>query len=368
MPDKDLETPQTFTLEGREIFAVGVHNGDRYTTEDLDDIADNFNRLSSLIKPPLKLGHNGAQEKETLRDGQPALGWVENVRRMGEKLVADFVQVPAVVYAAISSGRYKRISPEIVFKLKNHDQTYNTVLWAVSLLGADVPAVKNLLDIDKSVGALLSADTKDGLEFASLQVYSLEVKEGVITKTKKEIADMGEIEVAKAEAKKYSEDLIVEKGERTKLEAEVKEYKEKETQRMKDEETAGRVATVADVKKYCEEAVTAGKMLPVTRDSILTAVESGQRSYSHEHKAVFLPFEILKGYVETVEKVFVKEGEKGSGEKQKEYTDVKAEIHDRTLKWSTEHKVEYEDAMTTVLREDDDLRTRYEAEMRGEGK
>ena len=363
MPIDDDNLPQTFTLEGREIFAVGVHNGDRYTSEDLDEIADNFNQLADLIKPPLKLGHNGKQEKEILRDGQPALGWVENVRRMGEKLVADFVQVPAVVYAAIMSGRYKRISPEIMGKVKNRDRTFTNVLWAVSLLGADVPAVKNLLDIDKSVNALFAADTKGGLSFSALRGYTLEVDEStIITENKQKEGNMPELEEAQAEAKKYRDKSDADSTRADTAEAKIKEYEAKEKVRLEDEEKVGRTATVADVKAYCEEQVKAGKMLPVTRDAIVVAIEDGKRSYSHADRAVFVPFEIVKGYVESVEKIFVKEDEEGTGEKKK-YDDVATEVHDRTMKLSVERKIEYGDALTAVLREDSELADRYKEEM-----
>jgi hypothetical protein len=354
--DKNKVIPQTFDLEGREIFAVGVHHGDKYTIEDLDEIADNFERLGELIKPPLKLGHNDEQEKEILRDGQPALGWIENVRRMGEKLVADFKQLPATVYAAIMSGRYKRISPEIVYKIKSGDTTFKNVLWAVSLLGADVPAVKNLLDIDKSVGSLLSADTRDSLEFESLRAYTLEVNEGVIEVRKQQKEDyMGELEIIQGEKKKLSDDLDVQKQENAKLEAEIKKYKDEEAERLKKEEITARTATVSDVKKFCEEQVEASKMTPDVRDKILTAIEDSKRAYSHEDRAVFIPFEILKTYAETIDKVFIEKDEKGSSHKKKDYASVKEEIHEKTLAIVSERKMDYADAMQEVLRDNSEL-------------
>jgi hypothetical protein len=65
-----------------------------------------FNALD--FKPALRIGHAapGENESET-----PAVGWVENVRREGSKLVADFVNVADEAMQAIKRKAFTRVSP-----------------------------------------------------------------------------------------------------------------------------------------------------------------------------------------------------------------------------------------------------------------
>ena len=132
-------------LKGREIFAVGTWNGKKITQEDLQDIADNFAKLFDVHKVPLKFGHDSAKE---VPDGQPAIGWVSNVYVQGSKLLADFMDVPRTVYEAIKKKLYRNVSIELLFNTKADGTSFNHVLDAVALLGADHPAVNTLADLD----------------------------------------------------------------------------------------------------------------------------------------------------------------------------------------------------------------------------
>lgn len=124
-----------------EIFAAGTWNCDTYTTADLDGIVAAAKELD--FRPALKLGHT--------RDvpGAPAYGWVTNLRRVGQKLVADFESMHASVVNAIRDHRYSRVSAEIYHRLKRGGKTFDHALKAVALLGADVPAVAGLVPLHK---------------------------------------------------------------------------------------------------------------------------------------------------------------------------------------------------------------------------
>jgi hypothetical protein len=95
-------------------------------------------------KIPLKFGHN---DKQPLTDGQPALGWVSRVYREGRKLLADFTDLPTVVYEAIRKGLYKFVSVELLGEVQAGTRVIPWVLDAVALLGADPPAVGVLKDL-----------------------------------------------------------------------------------------------------------------------------------------------------------------------------------------------------------------------------
>jgi hypothetical protein len=154
-------------LKGREIFAVGKWNGMEFDETDLDDIVQNFERLTEIHRVPLKFGHNKEQK---ITDGQPAIGWVSKVFRQGGKLYADFVDMPRTVFEAIKNKLYRTVSVELLFDVDHDGNRYDHVLDAVALLGADHPAVNTLKDLD----ALLASRT----EFTGGQRMSFETIAG----------------------------------------------------------------------------------------------------------------------------------------------------------------------------------------------
>jgi hypothetical protein len=72
---------------------------------------------------------------------------VSRVYREGRKLLADFTDIPKVVYEAIKSGLYKFVSVELLGGVKAGTREIPWVLDAVALLGADPPAVGTLKDL-----------------------------------------------------------------------------------------------------------------------------------------------------------------------------------------------------------------------------
>lgn len=150
----------TRDLMGVEILAPGTWNGDPYTGADLDAIVSAFTELPQ-IRPPFKLGHDKSQ-KLAQNDGYPAIGWVTNVRRNGDKLLADILKIPAQLADIIQAGGYDSISSEIYFDLDVAGKVYPRVLRAVAALGGDLPAVKDIKSI--SDVAALYADLFKGAE------------------------------------------------------------------------------------------------------------------------------------------------------------------------------------------------------------
>ena len=129
-----------------EVFAVGDWKGDKYGTKDLDEIVKGFDETKDALKPYVKLGHNDGQNLAQ-KDGLPAVGWIENVRRQGKKLLVDIKNVPKKIYELIKTGAYKRVSSEIFFNLDINGKKYPKLLKAVAFLGGDTPAVTSLDDI-----------------------------------------------------------------------------------------------------------------------------------------------------------------------------------------------------------------------------
>ena len=132
-------------LRGVEIFSVGRWNDVKtFDQADLDAMVASFEDLQMGGRAPLKLGHN---DDQAITDGQPALGWVERIYREGDRLLADFTDLPRVLYDAIKAGRYKFTSVELLRDAIFQGKEFPWVLSAVALLGADLPAVSNLKDL-----------------------------------------------------------------------------------------------------------------------------------------------------------------------------------------------------------------------------
>lgn len=134
-------------LKGAEILAVGTWHGNitvNITDEILDSIVTAFGKFSQAGRVPLKLGHN---KKQPVTDGQPALGWVQRVWKDGGKLLADFSDMPKLVYDTVKAGLYKFISSEVLLDVDVDGDMFPGILDAVALLGADIPAVSGLKDL-----------------------------------------------------------------------------------------------------------------------------------------------------------------------------------------------------------------------------
>jgi hypothetical protein len=145
-------------LSGVEIFSAGTQTdssgfSDTFTVEDLDLIVERFS-VGSPEFVPVKLGHTSDEFNELVakslnvpaagltgenggEDGVISLGRVSNLRRIQNKLVADF-DIPAEMKDLVDRGFLRDVSVEMVGK--SGDWTLTAVAW----LGAELPAVKDL--------------------------------------------------------------------------------------------------------------------------------------------------------------------------------------------------------------------------------
>jgi len=276
----DLEAHEyANAIKGIQIFKTGTHNGDQYTEKDLDDMVDAFKVLD--YRPCLKLGHT----KDT--PGAPAYGWVQNLHRDGDKLIADFEDMHDSVVDAIRTRSYPNVSSEIYFNLKRGGKDYRRALKAVALLGAEVPAVAGLIPLHKMEFAAEGFERVGTLEQA-LEVPSqalldslAERVSGLITlikehamngkmmsrkemlaKMTKENPDASEDELttmvdeAMAEQKGEKESDMALKKDVTELKAKVEEFNEKmeELKKTKSGLTDEELAADAEYKALSEQA------------------------------------------------------------------------------------------------------------------
>lgn len=354
---KKHDLPDTFDIKDVDIFAVGKWNGDVYTDEDLEDMVRSFEETKPILKPYLKLGHDDEQLLAQ-RDGLPAVGWIERLRKIGTKLIADFVGVPRKIYELIKTGAYRRVSSEVFFNIKIGEKTFPKALKAVSLLGADTPAVQNLDDI-----------------VAMFNVYVAD--ESCVTKhyefnNKKEDKEMEEKEKLQAEnvelAKKYEEVKI--ENENLKKEAEEKDKKVGEAEK-KAEESEKKTEEVVKEGEAVKEEIAKNKLdsrrkeievevdkmiadpktfaMPVDKDILCKLMEHNETAevksykFGEEEKTVTAMFTELLGR----ERIALNAKNKSEiGQTGK--SDDNTVLHEQALKYAKENKVSYTDALLQI--------------------
>lgn len=353
-------------LRDIEVFSTGLYKGINWTEADLDNMVTNYHALKDYIKPVLKIAH---QNKMHQVDGQPSLGWASELKRIGNKLVATFADVPEMIRKAINKKLYKRVSSEVYSDLNIGGKKYKRVLSGVGLLGADIPVVKNLKDIE-----VFFADNNQ-----TADIYCMDVNNGVIMTT--EETDMSE-ELKKsfderlkllqenhaAQLKKFSEDKDAAIAAK---DAEIAEMKAAEAKKESENK-------IAELKAFCETTVKAGKMVPAARDILIKDIDKMEFA---EGQDLSISFDKFKAYIEKTNEVLDK-SERGIYKSPDERTSDKKtfaekpgailegiDLDKRTTEIMNEQKCEYEDAMIIALEENAKMMERFsEAGFREEDK
>lgn len=160
---------QVVDIPDVELCSVGKWNGRDYTAAEFDEAAAHARELAGVYHIPLKLGHSDTQLLAGQSDGDPALGWVENVRRKGQSLYGDLKNVPAKLAQLIKSGAYRGRSAEFWLDTEFAGKPRAFMLKAVALLGVDAPAVEGLSDIT----ALYNSRAAVALAAAARQTVTL---------------------------------------------------------------------------------------------------------------------------------------------------------------------------------------------------
>lgn len=254
-------------IENVEIFGVGTWNGMKFTSEDLQEIAKNTNKVLSKgnHKPPLKLGHSTSQILKGQSDGDPAMGWIENIKVQGQKLIADFVKVPNILVGAFKEGLYRQVSVE----MRHIDHT-GWILTGVALLGADLPAVKTLNDLEAFLSESFNADNSVVIEQEGELCFS--TTEPILKGHEMSDQAMQELEALKAKL--------------AAVEAENASFKVKETEKNFSEKTEG---FLSPYKKDVED----GKLPPHVFSKIENSVLSQKCNFS-EGKELSIPASLMR--------------------------------------------------------------------------
>lgn len=117
-----------------EVWQAGNYPQGNFTENDIQQIVDNYKPEES--EAPVVIGHP--------KNEDPAFGWVEALKREGDKLLARFKQVVPEFAEAVNQGRYKKVS----VRLRKKENGWNLI--HVGFLGAARPQVEGLKPISFS--------------------------------------------------------------------------------------------------------------------------------------------------------------------------------------------------------------------------
>lgn len=137
------------TLKGVELVRAGTWGGmTGQATITEADLADTVRAYHDpeIDRAALKIGHDGDLNLGT---GQPAAGWIENLRLSADKktLIGDLTSIPTKL-ASIIPTAYRRRSVEMSKGVTTPSgKRYLAALTGLALLGAKAPAVKGLADV-----------------------------------------------------------------------------------------------------------------------------------------------------------------------------------------------------------------------------
>lgn len=338
-------------LRDVEIFRAGTWNGDKYSVADLDAIVEAF--PDAGFKPPVKLGH-----KES--SGDRAFGWVNNLRRIGDRLVADLEDIPDKLHAVIRERGFDSVSSEIFWNLKRGEKTFKRALKAVALLGAEIPAVAGLKPLRESV--MFDTD-------AAAHVHDLTMEDF-------------DVSVNDAELKKLSEENAALKAEQEKLTAQLDEIKAKggDDEAVKKltqdlEASQSRLAKIEEERRQDRIATkTARCRVPAYRPMLTAlyqvATQISERTVKFaegDDEKDVAPEVVLDALVDKLnkdaERLFSELSPIGDLRRDdiRDEDETPAQTVDRLArKYMAEHKdTEYRDAMRAVLDADPELKTAY---------
>lgn len=328
----------TLVLRDREIFASGTHNGIKIEDKDLDDIVTAAKEMD--FRPAIKMGHNDDV-------GAPAFGYVENIRRVSNKIIADFVDLPQEIYDAIKSKRFERVSAEILLGFKRAGKTYRKVLGAIALLGAEIPGVSGLKPLHQFGtteydGKLLTND-RSKFKMTEEEVKALKAQLDALTAQNKTLQDNFAAINADADATKKR--LAATADE---LEVERKKH----------------IARDIDAK-------VGSVTIPAFRGSIKAlyqAVMLGETKLTFDAHTAVDPSKAVDALVDQINKsaktIFTENAASNTQFSatgaSAESGDVGAEVEAKVQKYRADHpSLNYKDALRNVLNSDPDLKARY---------
>lgn len=347
--------PEMYQIQDVEVFSAGTWNGDTYDVKDLHDMVDAFNLHNQGVRPYLKLGHDDNQQL-LQEDGMPAAGWVSNLKVVGEKLVADFCDIPRAIFDLIKQKAYRKVSCEILWNVRIGDMYHKHMLSAVALLGADTPGVMNLKDIlgMYRIGKPKLYATSDEFESRTYELVA-QHKEGTMPqKSEAEIKLETQLEQANKEKLKLEGDL---KEYAAKKEQEEKELSElREYRKSAEAERAKLLAEAEQAKQdqFLSALVQEKLCSPAMKPYALALLGPEKKEYSvkvADKEEKMDKQQLLKEMLKLFSAAKDVNFDENSSAVKTEKKNQQQLLNEKVDKYMADHKVDYKTAVKSVISE-----------------
>jgi len=340
--DRAQFAKELFQINGVEIFASGTFNGDTYSDEDLDGMVSAFNENQKTLKPFLKLGHNNGQ-KLLANDGLPAAGWIGALKRIGNKLVADFIDIPRSIFELLKNKAFRNVSSEIYFDIELNGKKYKHFLSAVALLGSDMPAVESLEDILALYGLGNCAELKnyaDKSNKTKIIEYTNLGKKETHMPTEQEIKLQAELDANKKAFAKSESAMEKMRKDNATAKAEL----DKANEELKKAENSKKAA---DLKSYVSDLTA--------KDLVSKGMTGYVEALMGEEKAEYTIGEnkldkqgLITGLLKVAKEYFALNTKTKTESGNQSTTDSEDAQHKAILKYASENKVNYGDAYAAL--------------------
>jgi len=277
-----------------EIFKAGEQTDSKgnvrnWTKADLDNMVAKYDPQNH--EAPIVIGHP--------KDNSPAYGWIESVKRVGDKLLAFPKQVVPEFAEMVNNGMFKKRSISLY-----PDGTIRHV----GFLGAVPPAVKGLADVQFSEGDNVVIEFSENYRINTIGSLFQNIRDWFISKFGLEVADqvVGQYDIDNLKqfipddpivAPAFSDNINEEdemelKEENEKLKRENEKLKKEnsdfaESIAAKEEENAKLKTDIAakekadrtkDYENFCEGLIKEGKLLPANKPGVLQQLEAAHLS------------------------------------------------------------------------------------------
>lgn len=312
-------------------------------------MVDAFKMNQDGFRPHLKLGHNKEQAL-LAADGLPAAGWIGDVFRRGDKLLANFIDIPDKIFKILEGKVFRKVSAEIFFDVKIGDTFHKHMLGAVALLGADNPGVMNLSDILSQFGLTGHSELKSYIDSEiKTKVYDFNSNdnlEGPMPKSEKEIqleVELNQSKDALQALQKEQKDYTASKEEADKnIETLVKEKEELSKKVFETEKKATEAVLQSNVDKLLST-----KLISKSQKELALAILGPElKAYTVGDKKDATKYDLLKEFATLSKKNSTVNFDDNSEEGKQDTGVTDADIK----KYSKDNDVTYGDAYSELMK------------------
>ena len=264
-----------------EIFKAGTHTSSNgltktYTDEDLQKIVDNYNNNYPNHEAPIVIGHP--------KDNDPAYGWIEQLKKVGDRILAKPKQMVKEFADAVKQGLFKKRSISLYPDL---------TLRHVGFLGAVPPAVKGLADLK-----FKADDNSTVFEFAEI---SDDDKEKLINELNNLKSKLREYELSIQKLQEYESNI-------KKLKDDLNFAEVSKQQAEENLNSLSLKLRKLEFQQYLNERIAYGNLTPAQAEKVAMLLEvldtidlkefNNQRVYEFADGTKANPINLMKDFIE----------------------------------------------------------------------